>query len=1007
MEETNMNKKKLLALLMALVMVLTLVPVTALAEDVVEFTEVSTAEELTSALANPTVSAIKLADNADIISVSAAMMISRDLIIDGNGKNITSSAARGFRINTDGVTVTIKNLTISGGEGFERAIQVDSGLNNVSLTIENVTATATMYTVNICGGVTNLTMTITDSELTGWGAVNLWGNSGTVNISDSTLIGINDKGYNADGWNDFGVILLEGDTTGQTDEHSADYDVTVTNCDITARSTTGNTQYVLLHNNPSANNRLTLDSCNITLDNVNGNCEFFCDNSTGSVTKVKPKTGENLPELSAYYAYSAFDNEGYSTINGTVAFLCNVDGENLSIVESFGTLQDAFDAAQNGQLVYLYRDVVQNEGILFDKTDATVEFWMGGNTLTVNNGSNVNNRAIRIDNGTLEVYDGSIVAVGSGTTSSNGAGCYGAFRVEANGELIAHDLTLSNARPWGLNVKVLGGKATLTDVTINSSYGGGIEVTEADLGTQSKKGEATLTDCTFTQTGYFDHCSTAVSVSGGSKLTVNSGTYTGEYALYVFSSGGVIDIKDGTFTGRGNTTPNNEVRPAIVAAIDLNTYPTYTGGLTISGGRFNGTYDIKSPAYMSITGGVFETDPSAYVADGYEAVALTENNIGTIDVSYIDWYKVGKVQMGELAEGETITTGTSETVTYTAPKTVVATDEENHELSSTDNVSVTVTTNLVDNATSAPITLDNIKDKSEFVAAVTSNTGDATEVNVTVQLAKETTNSDDNKVTYEVHPEAVISVTGQADTTVTLTNDQITGTFTFKLAVPPALAGEDDKVNVTHKHADGTSENLGAFTVDGAGNITITGIKSFSEFELVSVGDVTATCQGASLRRRVRTADQVTVVNTSTDYRVTFDWTDSGNNDVSVSKSTLQWSNNGGYSWHDVAINNTEEVVSGTTRASVVITGIPSSAFNTTINTRLCLKNSSGVEILTVNGPSYSVRDVADKLSKLQNNETWSDYGKFLLGTYNIESYTLERDGGGEIIGYFINSSGN
>ena len=280
----------------------------------------------------------------------------------------------------------------------------------------------------------------------------------------------------------------------------------------------------------------------------------------------------------------------------------------------YQTLTEAISAAEAGETILILKDITTDDGYQINKN---LSIDTDGHTITVKNGSNINNRAFRIDSGKLTVFGGgTIVAVGSGTTSSNGAGCYGAFRVEANGKLEVSDMTLTNARPWGLNVKVLGGEATLTNVTINSSYGGGIEVTEANLGTDSKKGSATLTDCTFTQTGYFDHCSTTLSVSGGSELIVNSGSYTSDnYALYVFSSGGVITVNDGTFSGA-----YGDDNVAIVAAIDTGTYPQYTGGLAISGGTFTGGYSITSPAYMSITGGTYSVNPSAYVADGYKEV---------------------------------------------------------------------------------------------------------------------------------------------------------------------------------------------------------------------------------------------------------------------------------------------------------------------------------------------------------------------------------------------------
>lgn len=298
-----------------------------------------------------------------------------------------------------------------------------------------------------------------------------------------------------------------------------------------------------------------------------------------------------------------------------VVFLCGVGGGE----SYYATLEAAVAAVQSGDTIVLLSDLTQDNGILYDKEGVNAKLNLNGKTITVNNGSNINSRAFRIDNGTLEVYGGSIVAVGSGTTDTNGTGCYGAFRVEAAGKLVAHDLSLTNSRPWGLNVKVCGGEAELTKVTITSSYGGGIEVTEKTLGGQSQKGKATLTNCTFDQKNYFDHCSTPISVSGGSELTVNSGTYTSEnHALYVFSSGGVITVNGGTFQAKGT-------KAAIVAEIDLNTYPTYTGGLQINGGSYTGSFRITSPAYMSITGGTFDHDPSAYVAAGYEAVKSDDN----------------------------------------------------------------------------------------------------------------------------------------------------------------------------------------------------------------------------------------------------------------------------------------------------------------------------------------------------------------------------------------------
>ena len=287
------------------------------------------------------------------VSVSAPVMISNHVTLDGNSHKITSSANRGVRVDTNSVTVTVKNLTIQGSS-LERAIQVDSGVDNVTLIIDNVTATATMYTVNICGSVDNLALTVRNSDLTGWGVINLWGNNGTVLVENTKLTGVNDKSYNADGWNNFGIIVFEGDTTGQTSEHSTAYDVTVKNCEIKATSTTGNTQYALLHNDPSGLNELKLDSCTVDLGQ---NCEFFAPtgSSLESITKVKDTviTGTTqIPALPAGFVYVP-DAQGYEVV--TEAAACVTAGSPAETTY-YATLEQAVAAATDGATVTLLKD---------------------------------------------------------------------------------------------------------------------------------------------------------------------------------------------------------------------------------------------------------------------------------------------------------------------------------------------------------------------------------------------------------------------------------------------------------------------------------------------------------------------------------------------------------------------------------------------------------------------------------------------------------------------------
>ena len=457
----------------------------------------------------------------------------------------------------------------------------------------------------------------------------------------------------------------------------------------------------------------------------------------------------------------------------------------------------------------------------------------------------------------------------------------------------------------------------------------------------------------------------------GATVTVNGGHYHGGGTVGQVAAGTLI-INDGYFKVTDYSGEYSGYR-YVLNCID-SYYKSGTAKIAVKGG----TFENFDPSNCLAEGA-----NTNFVADGYEAVALTGENEGK--------WQVGKVKATGLTL-DTTAQNDNTTATYTATKSVVDEQTNANLLEKPEtSFSVTVTApteNLGSGKESIQLSNINI---NEVVAAAVDKADEQSETNasVVVQLAKDESaqvvvTETTKKVTFEVHPEAIITVTKTDEddvvTTLPLSNDQIKGAFSFKLTIPTDLATVGEKVTVIHKHSDNTEENLGAFTVADDHTITLTGISSFSEFIATSVseGDVTVGAVGASLRRRVLTSDHTTVVNTSTDYRVTFDWTDTESK-VNVSESYLEWSNNDGATWHKVSIANSAALDGGVTRASVVITGIPRAAFGTTIKTRIHLATSG--EAIVAYGPDYSVNVVADKLSKLTGNETWSEYGRYLLGT--------------------------
>ena len=136
--------------------------------------------------------------------------------------------------------------------------------------------------------------------------------------------------------------------------------------------------------------------------------------------------------------------------------------------------------------------------------------------------------------------------------------------------------------------------ASFTDMKLTAKYGGCVQVGS----------NATLENCeikvTDIRTGDGTYLNCAVAVQYGGTATVKSGIYTAPYAAYVYSSGGTINIENGTFTG--------------VVRADATTGKTAT--INIKNGSFNGEIQKgggPGSETISITGGTFNFDPSTKV----------------------------------------------------------------------------------------------------------------------------------------------------------------------------------------------------------------------------------------------------------------------------------------------------------------------------------------------------------------------------------------------------------
>lgn len=237
--------------------------------------EVATADEFVAAIAEENACVIMTND----IHVKEGILLEKSATIMGNGYSIYSTASRGIRITANDVELMMKNVNVlrENNANLERAVQIDVNMTGATVTIDGCELEATYYAVNICNGA-SVELVIKNSEITGWSAINAWSARYTIVVEDSILRGINDKSYSAEGWNGFGVVVIEGDTTGKTDNHAAEIDIALTRCTIIAESKTGNIQKAILFNSNSKSNNVVLTDCTIELENED--CVDFVDNGT-------------------------------------------------------------------------------------------------------------------------------------------------------------------------------------------------------------------------------------------------------------------------------------------------------------------------------------------------------------------------------------------------------------------------------------------------------------------------------------------------------------------------------------------------------------------------------------------------------------------------------------------------------------------------------------------------------------------------------------------------------
>ena len=158
----------------------------------------------------------------------------QNVVINGNGNTLSSdTGTRVINLDTaEGASVTLNDVVVDAADK-ERAISVYNS-PNAEIDINSSTLDADYYTVNVASNAPGTTLNVENTTITGWCAFQTWSSNVEINVDNSTLIGLNNKPYNAAGWNNFSTIVINEPAQGSV--------ITIRNSRIEANATTGNKQ---------------------------------------------------------------------------------------------------------------------------------------------------------------------------------------------------------------------------------------------------------------------------------------------------------------------------------------------------------------------------------------------------------------------------------------------------------------------------------------------------------------------------------------------------------------------------------------------------------------------------------------------------------------------------------------------------------------------------------------------------------------------------------------------
>ena len=780
-------KRKFLSILLTLAMVLTLLPVSAMAEgeEVAQIGETkyaTLAEAVEAVPTDNTKTEIVLLE--DYIGSGIKVVAGKNIVFNLNNKTYTvntptvgssGTETNGFQLLKDS-KVTFKNGTLNSATGEDSL--PNGGIliqNYCDLTLENVTLD-TSENSNISYVISN--------------------NFGSLTAKGNTVIkAANEKvafdlwyGMNSNGLYDDGVSVTFGtDFTG---------------------SVTGNIEY-------GAHSRVTsqdwMNKAKLTIANGNFDTTFVDSNNNDGVApedfNITITGGTFTSDVSAYLSSGYIQNE-----NGAVETL----GESNAVAKVgdtyYKTLADAVTAADT-TTVTLLKDTTENVTI---PTDKTITLDLNGKTLS---GGKNNNKAALLNNGTVTIKDSSATKTGTIKREDDADETGTSYYVIKNlGTMTIEQANVNNNSGY--------------KKTNSAGYMAGSSLICNGDSDDNKETTLTINDGVFEQQNFL-----AVKNGAMGILNVNGGKFTSKHSAIqnwykANIKGGMINGQlwtdaytwdGGVSAGETKISGTTKFTGEIVMDITGSAKPT----LEISGGEMNVTnWRITSAAANAgakpvITGGLFSSEPAEeYIAENHYVDA---SNNG--DYPYT-------VKEGTKTDAPVIV---KDTTAVTVPDSEAIKGLTNDDK-----------TNIA-NKSSVDGVAEAIADNKADLIPADVNTTDAKKVEIEVTVKVNVTSADmtsENKtLTFEASPVATVTVTKADGSTevkndVKVPNSLLNDEITVKLPLPAGFTPKQIKhtssngsVEYFINESEGGMRGAKQFTVDG-NNCAVFTIYGFSTFEL-------------------------------------------------------------------------------------------------------------------------------------------------------------------------------